>query len=173
MTIRCITWIKIWFPPHLFFMMPFSANPVQERDTMIVKSGSAEWRGTLRDGTGQLSTESGALTAAPYSFATRFDGKHGTNPEELIGAAHAACFSMAFANMLSEAGIGGVTVTTTAKVSMDKRPGGMEVVSSALTTHVKADGDAARVREIAEAAKAGCPISKLLRADITLDLTVG
>lgn len=137
---------------------------------MIKKSGSAKWAGDLTGGTGEVSTQSGALSAQPYGFNTRFEDKAGTNPEELIAAAHAACFSMAFANMLAGAEIGGVEIETTAVVSLDKGPSGFAIVKSELTCRVKADADAEDIEEVAEAAKVGCPVSMVLDCEITLDL---
>lgn len=139
---------------------------------MIKKRATAHWDGDLKSGGGTISTQSGALKDAPYGFNTRFGDTPGTNPEELIGAAHAACFSMAFANMLAEAGIGGVAIDTKAEIAMDKVGGGFKVLKSTLTTTVKAAGEADKVREIADQAKAGCPISQLLNCEIVLDLTV-
>lgn len=139
---------------------------------MIKRRASAHWDGDLKAGKGTISTQSGALKDQPYGFGTRFGDTPGTNPEELIGAAHAACFSMAFANMLAQAGIGGVSVDTKAEIAMDKVGEGFKVLKSTLTTTVKSEGDAAKVREIADQAKAGCPISQLLNCEIVLDLTV-
>lgn len=139
---------------------------------MIKKSGSAKWTGDLTGGTGEVSTQSGALSAQPYGFNTRFEDKAGTNPEELIAAAHAACFSMAFANMLAGAEIGGVEIETTAVVSLDKGPTGFAITKSALTCKVKAEADAEDIAEVAEAAKLGCPVSMVLDCEITLDLEI-
>ncbi len=139
---------------------------------MIKKRATAHWDGDLKSGGGTISTQSGALKDAPYGFNTRFGDTPGTNPEELIGAAHAACFSMAFANMLAEAGIGGVAIDTKAEIAMDKVGGGFKVLKSTLTTTVTAVGEADKLREIADQAKAGCPISQLLNCEIVLDLTV-
>lgn len=139
---------------------------------MITRTGSAKWQGDLKGGRGYLSSASGALSDLPYGFNTRFENEPGTNPEELIGAAHAACFSMALANMLSEAGIGGISIESTSDISMDKDGGGFAVKKAHLTTKIASDGDEAKVLEIAEQAKAGCPISKLLNAEITMDASV-
>ncbi|WP_022706872.1 OsmC family protein [Paracoccus zeaxanthinifaciens] len=136
---------------------------------MITKTGSAKWEGGLKEGKGQVSSQSGALSDQPYGFNTRFEDKPGTNPEELIGAAHASCFSMALAMMLEQEGISGVAIETTSEISMDKEGDGFAVKKAHLKTSIKADADQAKVMEIADKAKAGCPISKLLNAEITMD----
>ncbi|WP_282602203.1 OsmC family protein [Paracoccus sp. PARArs4] len=136
---------------------------------MITKTGSAKWEGGLKEGKGQVSSQSGALSDQPYGFNTRFEDKPGTNPEELIGAAHASCFSMALAMMLEQEGISGVAIETTSEISMDKEGDGFAVKKAHLKTLIKADADQAKVMEIADKAKAGCPISKLLNAEITMD----
>ncbi|KFE36908.1 OsmC family protein [Thioclava atlantica] len=139
---------------------------------MIRKHASAHWEGPIKDGKGTISTESGALEDQPYGFATRFEGKPGSNPEELIGAAHAACFSMALSLGLEQAGISDIVIDTKAEVSLDKEGEGFAVKKSALATHVSGTGDEAAIRKAAEEAKAGCPISKLLDCEITLELTI-
>ena len=139
---------------------------------MITKSGSAKWQGGLKDGKGLVSTQSGALKDQPYGFAVRFEDKPGTNPEELIGAAHASCFSMALAMMLEQEGISGVSIKTKSDISMDKEGDGFAVKKAHLTTTITADADQAKILEIAEKAKEGCPISKLLNAEITMDASV-
>ena len=139
---------------------------------MIVNSGSARWEGGLKDGKGTVSTKSGVLSDQPYGFKTRFEGAPGTNPEELIGAAHASCFSMALSLMLTEAGVGGIDIRTTSKITLEKDGDGFAVTKAHLTTNISTDGDKAQVEELAEKAKAGCPISKLLNAEITMDATV-
>lgn len=139
---------------------------------MINRTGSAKWEGGLKEGKGQVSTESGALSAQPYGFNTRFEDKAGTNPEELIGAAHASCFSMALAMMLEQEGVTGVSIETTSKISMDKEGEGFAVKKAHLTTQITADADEAKVLEVANKAKEGCPISKLLNAEITMDAKV-
>lgn len=136
---------------------------------MITRTGSAKWEGGLKEGKGQVSTHSGALSDQPYGFNTRFEDKPGTNPEELIGAAHASCFSMALAMMLEQEGVAGVTIQTISDISLDKDGEGFAVRKAHLTTTIKADADQAKVLQIAEKAKAGCPISKLLNAEITMD----
>lgn len=139
---------------------------------MITRTGSAQWKGGVKDGQGTVSTESGALSATPYSFSGRFEGESGTNPEELIGAAHAACFSMALSQMLGEAGVSDVTIDTKSAVSVEKVADGFEVTKVNLSVHVAAKGDEAAIRDAAKKAETGCPISKLMNAQISMDLTV-
>lgn len=135
----------------------------------ITRQGSAVWSGALKDGRGTISTQSGALKEQPYGFATRFEDKPGTNPEELIGAAHAGCFTMALSLALGEAGFTADKMETTAAVALEKGEGGFSIPSIRLTLKAKIPGiDDGRFQEIAAGAKAGCPVSKLLRADITL-----
>ena len=136
------------------------------------RSASAVWNGSLKEGKGTISSQSGALKAMPYSFAARFAEGVGTNPEELIAAAHAGCFSMAFANMLATDGFTATSVDTTAAVTLDPgTPGGPTVTKIHLTNKsVVPNIDKAKFDEIAAKAKAGCPISRLLAAaEITLD----
>jgi len=139
---------------------------------MITRTGSAKWEGGLKEGNGQVSTKSGALSAQPYGFNTRFEDKPGTNPEELIGAAHASCFSMALGMMLEQEGVKNVKIETTCDISMDKEGDGFAVKKAHLTTTIASDADEAKVLEIAGKAKEGCPISKLLNAEITMDAKV-
>ena len=140
---------------------------------MIVNSGSAKWEGGLKDGKGTVSTKSGVLSDQPYGFKTRFEGAPGTNPEELIGAAHAACYSMALSGGLAAAGVTDVTIETTSAISMDKDPaGGFAITKAALTVRITAKGDRAAIEQAARDAEAGCPVSKLMKAEITLDLTI-
>jgi len=134
------------------------------------KSGSAVWSGTLKEGKGTVSTESGALRDNAYGFNTRFENAPGTNPEELIGAAHAACFSMALSNILGEAGAVADRLATKAVVTLDKVEGGFAITRIHLTLDAKVpDLDDRKFQELAAKAKAGCPVSKLLKAEITLD----
>src|SRR4051812_27054649 len=136
---------------------------------MKESKGTAEWIGGLRDGSGTLSTGSGAITDSPYSFGTRFGEDLGTNPEELVAAAHAACFSMALGAQLGERGITPDSVKTTATVSLDKTDGGFAVTKSHLDVVARIPGgDEAAFNDAANAAKQGCPISKLLNAEITM-----
>lgn len=138
------------------------------------RTGSAEWNGDLKTGKGSVSTESGALSAKPYSFTSRFEDGAGTNPEELIGAAHAACFSMALSNELAGKGVTAQSIQTSAAVEVKPAPGGGFVIPTVhLTVKVVAPGaDKAAVEAAAAGAKAGCPVSKLLNAEIGMDLTV-
>jgi osmotically inducible protein OsmC len=134
------------------------------------RSASAVWRGGLKDGKGTVSTESGALSTVPYNFRMRFENEKGTNPEELVAAAHAACFSMALSLFLGEAGMTAESIETTATVTLEQVGGGFSVTSSHLKTAVKIpNADKAAFQKAAEGAKSGCPISKLLNAPITLD----
>lgn len=139
----------------------------------VTKTGSARWQGGLRDGKGEVSTESGALSALPYGFNTRFEGTPGTNPEELIGAAHAACFSMALSLQLEQAGVTGARIESSSAVTLEKQGDGFAITKAHLTTRVSGQGDEAAIRQAAEAAKSGCPVSKVLNAEVTMDLTVG
>jgi osmotically inducible protein OsmC len=135
--------------------------------------GSAEWRGGIRDGKGAISTASGALNAYPYGFASRFEGKPGSSPEELIGAAHAACFTMALSLILGEAKLTAEHMETTAEVSLEKEGDGYAITASHLTLKAQIPGaDDATFQDLAAKAKAGCPVSKLLKADITLDASL-
>lgn len=132
--------------------------------------GSAVWSGGIKDGKGAISTKSGALDAYPYGFASRFEGKPGTNPEELIGAAHAGCFTMALSLILGEAGLTAEHMETKADVTLVKQDDGFAITAVALTLRAKIPGaDDATFQDLAAKAKAGCPVSKLLKADITLD----
>lgn len=136
----------------------------------IKRSGSAVWSGGLKDGKGAISTQSGALNAQPYGFAMRFEGVPGTNPEELIGAAHAGCFTMALSLILGEAGLTAERMETTAVVTLEQGEGGFSIPAIALTLKASIPGvDNATFQELAAVAKANCPVSKLLKADITLD----
>lgn len=136
-------------------------------------SGSAIWRGGLKDGKGAISTKSGALNEYPYGFSSRFEGKAGTNPEELIGAAHAGCFTMALSLILSEAKFVADRMETTADVTLEKLDDGFAITSVHLDLKAKIpDIDQRTFEELAGKAKAGCPVSKLLKADITLNATL-
>ncbi|MBF7957713.1 OsmC family protein [Rahnella victoriana] len=135
----------------------------------IHKKGQAHWEGDIKNGKGYISSESGALKDQPYGFNTRFEGKPGTNPEELIGAAHSACFSMALSLMLCEAGHTPESIDTVADVSLDKVDGGFAITKIALDSKVKLPGiDKDKFDEIIKKAKAGCPVSQVLKAEITL-----
>lgn len=134
------------------------------------RSASAVWKGGLKDGAGVVSTDSGALSNVRYNFRMRFENEKGTNPEELIAAAHAACYSMALSMILGDAGMKADSISTKATVSIEQVGGGFSVTSSALETRVKIpNADKAAFQKAAEAAKSGCPISKLLNTKITLD----
>ena len=140
----------------------------------INRSASAAWSGGLRDGKGSISTESGALSAYPYGFAARFEGKKGTNPEELLGAAHAGCFTMALSLILGEAKFTAEQMDTTAKVTLEQVDGGFAITAVHLTLRAKIPGiDQATFEELTAKAKAGCPLSKVLKANITLDAVPG
>ncbi|MEQ9066489.1 MAG: OsmC family protein [Gimesia chilikensis] len=137
----------------------------------IKRTGSAVWQGGIKDGKGTVSTASGALQELPYSFSTRFEGEQGTNPEELIGAAHAGCFSMALSKILGDSDLKAERLETTAEVSLNQVEGGFAIEAIHLTLKAKVPGaDAATVEELASKAKAGCPVSKLFNATITLDV---
>jgi osmotically inducible protein OsmC len=136
----------------------------------IKRKGSAVWQGGLKDGKGAISTESGALSSYPYGFAARFEGQRGSNPEELIAAAHASCFTMALSLILGEAQLKADKMETTAEVTLEQVEGGWAVTASHLELTAKIPGaDQAKFAELAGKAKAGCPISKLLKAEITLN----
>jgi len=139
----------------------------------INRSASAAWAGGLKDGKGSISTESGALSAYPYGFAARFEGKKGTNPEELLGAAHAGCFTMALSLILGEAKFVAEQMDTSAKVTLEQVDGGFAVTAVHLTLKAKIAGiDQATFEELTAKAKAGCPVSKVLKANITLDASL-
>ncbi len=142
---------------------------------MIEKHASAIWKGTLKEGGGTLTAQSGAFTDLPYTHATRFGGKTGANPEELIGAAHAGCFSMFLAALMGGEGITPESIETTSTVSLDPATeGGPTVKKVHLVTRVKAPAPETTLRGLAAKAKTGCPISKLLAgsAEITMEMTV-
>ena len=136
----------------------------------IHRRGNTVWHGGIRDGKGAISTESGALAAYPYGFASRFDGQPGTNPEELIAAAHAGCFTMALSLILGEAKFVAETMETSAKVTLEQVEGGYAITQVDLALRAKVPGiTPEKFLELAATAKAGCPVSKLLKAEITLD----
>jgi len=140
----------------------------------INRTASAAWSGGLRDGKGSISTESGALATYPYGFAARFEGKKGTNPEELLGAAHAGCFTMGtVADPGAKPSSPPSRWTTTAKVTLEQVEGGFEISAVHLTLKAKIPGaDQKTFEELAGKAKAGCPLSKVLKANITLDASL-
>ncbi len=137
------------------------------------RKGSAVWQGGLKDGKGTVSTDSGVLSNVPYSFSRRFEEEKGTNPEELIAAAHASCFAMATSGQLGAAGITAQNISATATVTLEKVGDGFSVTTSHLQVTIKAPGaDRAAVQKAANNAKAGCPISKLLTATITMEANI-
>lgn len=134
------------------------------------RTASANWTGGLKDGKGNISTQSGILKATPYGFSTRFENEPGTNPEELIAAAHAGCFTMALSAQLGEAGMTAESLRTNATVTLDKVDDGFAITAIHLDLTAKIPGaDKAKFDEAANKAKLGCPVSKLFKADITLD----
>jgi len=136
----------------------------------IKRRGSAHWSGGLKDGKGSVSTQSGALKALPYGFGTRFEDGPGTNPEELIGAAHAGCFTMALSSILGQEGLTATALDTTAAVTLRQSAQGFEISAVHLTLEGKVPNtDAGTFQRLAQKAKENCPVSKLLKADITLD----
>ena len=134
------------------------------------RKASAVWKGGLKDGTGTISTTSGVLTDTQYSFGTRFEDGIGTNPEELIAAAHAGCFSMALSGQLGNAGITADSIRTSAAVTLEKTEAGFTITAVHLDVAVKAPGaDRQAFETAANNAKAGCPVSRVLNAEITMD----
>ena len=139
----------------------------------MIRTASAVWQGDLKSGTGTMTAPSGVMTDAAYTFATRFENKPGTNPEELIAAAHAGCFSMALSAELGKAGLAPRRIETTAAVTLETVDGKPTVTRSHLTVKARVPGaDRAKFLEVADGAKAGCPISRLLRAEITMEATL-
>jgi osmotically inducible protein OsmC len=141
---------------------------------MITRTARARYQGMGQQGKGWISTQSGVLSEQPYGFGTRFKDEPGTNPEELIAAAHAGCFTMALSFALSKEGISDGSLETEAKVRLDQDGDSFKVSRSDLTLSAEVRGiDETRLRELAEDAKRNCPISKLLKADMTLDVKIG
>lgn len=139
----------------------------------IHRSASAHWQGSGKEGTGTVTTQSGVLKDSQYGFKTRFENGPGTNPEELIAAAHAGCFTMALAFQLSGAGHVPQALDTSAKVSLEQEGAGWKIAAVALTLKAKVPGlSQDEFQKLADAAKAGCPVSKVLNANITLDATL-
>lgn len=139
----------------------------------ITRTASAHWQGSGKEGKGALTTQSGVLSETQYSFSTRFAEGKGTNPEELIAAAHAGCFSMALAFQLSGAGHPPQDLHTEARLTMEQEGAGWKIASVALKLRAKVPGiDAATFNKLAEQAKATCPVSRVLNAAITLDATL-
>ena len=140
----------------------------------ITRSATARYEGTGKDGKGELTTQSGVLDGQRYGFHTRFEDAPGTNPEELIAAAHAGCFTMALSFALAKEGITDARLETEARVKLEQQGDGFTVTRSDLELHADVPGlDDARVRELAEDAKKNCPISKLLKAEMDLTVTIG
>lgn len=134
------------------------------------RKASAEWKGDLKSGKGTISTDSGVLRNTQYSYSTRFENGAGTNPEELIGAAHAGCFSMALSGQLGEAKLKADSIRTTASVTLDKTDAGFTVTAVHLDVTAKVPGASQEAfMKAANNAKSGCPISRLLKAEITMD----
>ncbi|HEV2289650.1 MAG TPA: OsmC family protein [Candidatus Acidoferrales bacterium] len=135
----------------------------------MARKATAVWNGMLRDGSGTISTESGVLSKANYSFTSRFENGKGTNPEELIAAAHAGCFSMALSAQLGNAGLKPETIETTAAVTLEKQGDSFSITKIHLDVKARIpNADKAAFEKAAEAAKAGCPVSKVLKANITM-----
>ena len=136
----------------------------------IIRRGSAIWNGGFKNGKGRISTQSGALKDLPYGVASRFEADPGTNPEELLAAAHAGCFTMALSLILGEAELTAEQMETTAKVTLEQVEGGFAITAVHLTLKARIPGaDQATFEKLAEKAKAGCPVSKLFKAEITLE----
>jgi osmotically inducible protein OsmC len=138
---------------------------------MIKKFGTAQWSGGLQDGTGTISSQSGALDALQYGFNKRFQDEPGTNPEELIGAAHAACFAMALSNIMGEDDIVPDKIDAKSTIHLDMSDGPKSVKAHIEVT-IKADADESRIMDAAGKAKEGCPVSQLLDCEITMDAKV-
>ena len=137
----------------------------------IERKADARWNGDLRSGSGTISSASGVLQETPYSFRTRFENERGTNPEELIAAAHAACFTMAFSNVLSQAGHAPRTLATQATLGMDAAGGGFKIASMQLRVRGSAEGlDQAQFQQLAEQAEQGCPVSNALRGNLSISV---
>jgi osmotically inducible protein OsmC len=139
----------------------------------ITRKGSVTWQGGIKDGRGAISTASGALKDYPYGFGSRFEGVPGSNPEELIAAAHASCFTMALSLILGEAGLKATKLETTAEVVLENVPDGFAITAIHLTLQGSVPGaDEATLASLAAKAKAGCPVSKLFKTEITLAVTL-
>ncbi len=137
------------------------------------RNASAEWKGGLKDGQGTISTDSGVLASTQYSFSTRFEDGKGTNPEELIAAAHAGCFSMALSGQLGQAGLTAESIQTTASVKLEKTDAGFAITLVHLEVKARVPGaDQQAFATAANNAKAGCPVSKVLKAEITMNASL-
>jgi lipoyl-dependent peroxiredoxin len=158
--------------PRAISMCPIDLQRIQlskEEPQTMIRKASAEWKGSLKEGKGAVSSESGVLSKAPYSFSTRFENAKGTNPEELIAAAHAGCFTMALAAQLGNAGITPESLETNASLTLDKLDAGWTVTKIHLDVAARIPGDnKAAFEKAAEEAKKNCPISRLLKAEITM-----
>lgn len=142
----------------------------KEENDIMQRTGTAHWEGGLKDGKGSVSTASGVLSNTPYSFVTRFENGSGTNPEELIAAAHAGCFSMALSLQLEQAGMKAQSIDTKATVTLEKTDAGFTITTVHLDLNATIPGaDKGKFEQAAQAAKAGCPVSRLLNAKITMD----
>ena len=134
------------------------------------RKASAVWKGGLKDGKGTISSTSGVLSNTPYSFTTRFEGTPGTNPEELIAAAHASCFSMALSGQLGAANLTAESINTAATLTMEKLDSGWTITAVHLDVTARVpNADAAAFQKAADNAKSGCPVSKVLKANITMN----
>ena len=137
---------------------------------MPQRKARAEWRGDLKSGNGSISTASGTLSNSPYSFHTRFEEGKGTNPEELLAAAHAGCFSMALSNQLAQAGLNPQSIETECTITLEKKDGSFAITRSHLVLNAHVPGASQQAFDQAtQAAKSGCPVSKLFNAEITLE----
>jgi lipoyl-dependent peroxiredoxin len=146
---------------------------VQGKEIIMNRKARAVWQGTGKEGSGQLTSDSGVLSSTPYSFKTRFENEKGTNPEELIAAAHAGCFTMALAFQLQGAGFTPTELATEAVVSVEQQGEGFVITKSALTLNANVPGiERGRFEELARAAEKNCPVSKVLNAAITMDFTL-
>src|SRR5256885_5213395 len=154
--------------PSAFASFPSAIRRARRRD--MIRKAKAVWRGTGRDGSGVLSTDSGVLADTPYSFKTRFESEKGTNPEELIAAAHAGCFTMALAFQMQAAGLTPTELATEAAVTLEPDGQGFKISKSALTLRAKVPNlEQAAFAKMAGEAEKNCPVSKVLKAEITLD----
>jgi osmotically inducible protein OsmC len=141
-----------------------------EKDSSMKRSASAQWQGDLKSGSGSVSMESGTLAGTPYSFSSRFESGTGTNPEELLAAAHAGCFTMALSNQLGKAGFPAEKLETTCTITLEQKDGAFAITESHLVLKANVPGVSAEAFEAATSgAKAGCPVSKLFNTNITLD----
>src|SRR6266446_10366491 len=152
------------------YIVCHSSRNLISTGAQMKRKASAVWQGGLKDGKGAISTDSGVLSSTQYSFSTRFEDGLGTNPEELIAAAHAACFSMALSGQLGQASLTADSIRTTAAVSLEKTDNGFAITKVHLDVTAKVPGaDQQAFETAANNAKAGCPVSKLLKAEITMD----